>query len=189
MTLWKICWLSFQTLLLSTSRRGTRQQTWEDNGAFYADEWQLAMRQQAGLSCIIRANKGVIKEGKKKAFFIRENSSCWAHIHQHYEIYKEWCKAGNISESHHMLSQDLYWQMKADKKVTGGTQLTLDGALRKPTEAKIYTCDVATLAVAQFVACDDQVHLMVVVHIKIDVGQIRLLLLLRNQYFTIVLLQ
>jgi len=52
--------------------------------------------------------------------------------------------------------------MKVDKKATGGAQLTLDGVLEKQSEAKIYTHDRATHAVAQFIVYDDQVCVMAV---------------------------
>ena len=83
------------------------------------------------ISCTIRANKQVIKGGEKKAFFTGGNSSCHAHICQHYDIYKEYCKEGNIPENHHVLPWHLYWQIKVDKKVTG-VQLMLDKTLEKP---------------------------------------------------------
>jgi hypothetical protein len=111
----------------------------------------------------------VIKGDEKKAFFTGGNSSCRAHIHWHYEIYKERCKNGNIPENHHVLPWQLYRQMKVDKKGTAGGQLTLDGALEKPLEVKTYMCDGATHAVAQFVACDDQVCVMVVLRLDVDV--------------------
>lgn len=60
--------------------------------------------------------------------------------------------------------------MKVDKKATGGVQLTLDGVLEKQSEAKIYTRDGATHAVAQFVACDDQVCVMVVWRVDAQIG-------------------
>jgi hypothetical protein len=120
-------------------------------------------RQQTGLSRIIKANKHVIKGGKKKAFFTGGNSSCRAHICQYYEIYKERCKDGDIPENHHALPRHLYWQMKVDKKAARGVQLTLDAMLEKPSEVKVYMHDGATHAVAQFVPCDDQVCVMVVV--------------------------
>jgi hypothetical protein len=52
--------------------------------------------------------------------------------------------------------------MKVDKKASGGVQLTLDGALEKLSEVKIYTRDGATHAIAQFIVCNDQVCVMVV---------------------------
>ncbi len=110
----------------------------------------------------IRANKQVIKGGKKKAFFTGGNLSCHAHICQHYDIYKECCKDGKIPENHHALPRQLYWQMKVDRKVAGGVQLMLDGTLEKPQEVKTYTHDGATHAVAQFIVCDDQVCARVV---------------------------
>ena len=47
--------------------------------------------------------------------------------------------------------------MKVDKKAKGGLQLTLDEALEKLSEVKVYMRDGATHAIAQLVACDDQV--------------------------------
>lgn len=55
-----------------------------------------------------RANK-VIKN-ERTVFFTGGNSSCWVHIRQHYDIYKERCKAGNIPENHHAIPQHLYQQ-------------------------------------------------------------------------------
>ena len=109
------------------------------------------------ISCTIRANKQVIKGGEKKAFFTGGNSSCHAHICQHYDIYKECCKDGKIPENHHALPRQLYRQMKVDRKVAGGVQLMLDRTLEKPQEVKTYMHDGATHAVAQFIACNDQV--------------------------------
>ena len=100
----------------------------------------------------------------RAAFFLGGNSTCRTHIRKHYEIYKARCQDGNIPENHRALSQDLYEQMKMDKKATGGAQLTLDTVLVKPSDAKLYTRDGATHTVAQFVACDDQVCVMVVQH-------------------------
>ncbi|KAF8486560.1 hypothetical protein F5888DRAFT_1598776, partial [Russula emetica] len=53
-----------------------------------------------------------IKGSEKKVFFTGGNSSCRAHICQHYEIYKEHCKEANIPENHHAIPWQLYWQMK-----------------------------------------------------------------------------
>jgi hypothetical protein len=59
--------------------------------------------------------------------------------------------------------------MKEDKKATKGGQLTLDGVLDKLPEVKVYTRDGATHAVAQLVACDDQVRVMAVWRIDADI--------------------
>jgi hypothetical protein len=64
----------------------------------------------AGFLCTtranFRANKAITNE--KKAFFVGGNSTCWAHIRQHYNIYKERCKAGNIPENHHAIPRHIY---------------------------------------------------------------------------------
>ncbi len=71
--------------------------------------------------------------------------------------------------NHHALPQQIYRQMKVDKKVTGAAQQMLDGVLEKLQDMKTYTRDGATHAVAQFVACNDQVCAMMVLHIDVDV--------------------
>lgn len=58
--------------------------------------------------------------------------------------------------------------MKADK-AKGETQQTLDGVLEKSAGVKPYTREEATHAVAQFVACDDQVSAIVVLRIDVDI--------------------
>jgi hypothetical protein len=59
-------------------------------------------------------------------------------------------------------------KMKADKKATGKVQLTLDGVLEPLPEAKMYTRDGATHAVAQLIACDDQVRMKVMLWNDVD---------------------
>ena len=59
--------------------------------------------------------------------------------------------------------------MKMDKNTKGGVQSTLDAALEKTKEVKTYTREEVTHAVAQFVACDDQVGAMVVMQDDIDI--------------------
>ena len=57
--------------------------------------------------------------------------------------------------------------MKVSKKGEA-VQSTLDGVLEKPKYAKPYTRKGVAHAVAQFVACDDQVRKIVVLCIEID---------------------
>ena len=108
-----------------------------------------------------------VQENERKVFFVGGNSSCRVHICQHYDIYKERCKAGNIPENHHTIPQHIYWKMKVDKKGTA-VQSTLDGVLEKLAYMKLYTHEGVTHAVAQFVACDDQVCEVVMLCIEID---------------------
>ena len=110
-----------------------------------------------GLLCTIRARKQATKESLRKAFFTGGNSSCRAHIRQHYDIYKERCAKANIPENHHAIPRHIYRQMKANKKTKGGVQVTLDAVLEKASNIKVYTREGATHSIAQFVACDDQV--------------------------------
>ena len=107
------------------------------------------------------------QENEKKAFFVGGNSSCRVHICQHYDIYKERCKTANIPENHHAIPRHIYRQMKVSKKGEA-VQSTLDGVLEKPKYAKPYTRKGVAHAVAQFVACDDQVRKIVVLCIEID---------------------
>ena len=100
------------------------------------------------------------QENEKKAFLVGGNSSCRVHIRQHYDIYKQHCKAGNIPENHHAIPRQIFQKMKVDKKGTA-TQSTLDGLLEKPAYMKLYTCEGAIHAIVQLVACDDQVRKMV----------------------------
>ena len=89
------------------------------------------------------------------------------HIHQHYDIYKEHCKAGNIPENHHTIPRHIYWKMKVDKKGTA-VQSTLDRVLEKLAYVKLYMREGATHAVAQFIACNDHVREVVMLCIEID---------------------
>ena len=47
---------------------------------------------------------------------------------------------------------------EAEKKPTGRSQTTLDGTFERKANAIVFTCEAATHAIAQFVACDDQVR-------------------------------
>jgi hypothetical protein len=89
------------------------------------------------------------------------------HIHQHYDIYKERCKTANIPKNHHVIPQHIYRQMKVSKK-GGAVQSTIDGELKKPEHAKPYMREGVAHAVAQFVACDNQVRKIVLLCIEID---------------------
>lgn len=92
------------------------------------------------------------------------------HVRKHYPVYKERCKKAGIPENHHALPRDLYrkvQEMKNKNKLTGKVQSTLDGVLEKVPEVKTYTRDGATHAVAQLIACDDQVRVMVILHVDV----------------------
>jgi len=105
-----------------------------------------------------RADKEVTKGGERKVFFTGGNSSCRAHIHQHYKIYKEWCKEENILENHHAIPRPLWRKMEEDKWAIGKRQVKIDGMLEvQEPRLKQFTCDGALNAIVRFVTCDDQV--------------------------------
>jgi hypothetical protein len=122
-----------------------------------------------------RGRKEAAKENLKKAFFTGGNSSCRAHIRQHYETYQVRCKDGNVPVNHHAIPRNIFRQMKEDKKRKGGTQATLDGMLEKTAEVKTYSREGATHAIVQFVACDDQVGAGAMVMLQDDIDIRRLL--------------
>ena len=49
---------------------------------------------------------------------------------------------------------------EAEKKPTGRSHTTLDGTLEKKAHMKMFTHKAAACAIAQFVACDDQVCML-----------------------------
>jgi hypothetical protein len=91
----------------------------------------------------------------KKAFYTGGNSTCRRHIRNHYELYKTRCKEKNILENHLAIPRTVLKQMV---DVTKGPEVnTLDGMLEKAHPSVTFTRQGVLHAVAQFVACDDQV--------------------------------
>jgi hypothetical protein len=54
--------------------------------------------------------------GKRKAFHKGGNSSCRAHVRQHYELYKENCEKANIPINHWAIPRDI-WRLMEEEKV------------------------------------------------------------------------
>lgn len=98
-----------------------------------------------------------LKGGKRSAFFTGGNSTCRAHIRCHYDVYKERCKENNIPENHHAIPREILKKMK-EAKLGGKKQVKIDNILVKSTAGE-FTREGVLHAVAQFVACDDQVWL------------------------------
>jgi hypothetical protein len=144
---------------VSISRRGTRSTLLRDDGAFPAGKHTTVIKQPKKNSQKVRANKKVKKGGERGAFFTGGNSSCRAHIRQHYQLYKDRCKEAGIPESHHAIPRAIWRKMEEEKREKGKTQAKIDGMLKiqpKPS-SEPFTRDGVLQAVAQFVACDDQV--------------------------------
>jgi hypothetical protein len=98
------------------------------------------------------------KEGKRKAFHMGSNSSCHAHIRQHFKLYQERCKAENISEHHWAIPRPVWKEMEARQGNKSSKQGTLDQSMKKKsTEPTTFTRENLLHMITQFVAVDDQV--------------------------------
>jgi hypothetical protein len=54
--------------------------------------------------------------GKRKAFHKGGNSSCRAHVRQHYKLYKENCEKANIPMNHWAIPRDIWRAMEEEKE-------------------------------------------------------------------------
>ena len=100
------------------------------------------------------------KEGKQKAFHTGGNSSCHAHIRQHYILYQERCKEANIPEQHWAILCPIWNGMeeaRRHKKVP--RQGTLDSSVTRLVGPQVFTHENLLHMVTQFVTIDDQVRL------------------------------
>ena len=103
-----------------------------------------------------------LKGGKRAAFFTGGNSTCGAHICCHSNVYKQRCKEGAIPENHHAIPREILRQMEEEKSM-GKKQVKIDNiVLEKSTAPQEFTREGVLHAVAQFVACDDQVVWLVI---------------------------
>jgi hypothetical protein len=143
-----------------------RKIVFEDDGVCPAGKCQvsvLVMRQR-GRGTDLRDNNRSEERAKRncgnlrKAFFVGGNSTCRAHIRQHYELYQRRCKEQNIPENHHAIPRPIWRQMQLKKKDSKAkTQGTLDGVIEMSQGPREFTREGVLHAVTQFVACDDQV--------------------------------
>jgi hypothetical protein len=90
--------------------------------------------------------------GLRKCFLTGGNSTLCQHCRQHYEIYKLKCEDANIPLNHHTVPPKVA-QMERRRE---GTQTMLDDKLVN-WGTDTFTRDGLLQAVAQFVACDNQV--------------------------------
>jgi hypothetical protein len=89
---------------------------------------------------------------QRKAFFTGGNSTCQAHIQQHYALYKEHCKEGNILENYHAIPWLLWKKAQEGEKAERKQQTTLDGVLKKWVSQE-FSREGILHAISQFVAC------------------------------------
>ena len=98
----------------------------------------------------------VESKGLCRAFFTGSNTSCRAHIHGHYEVYKERCEADGIKMKEYCIPRNLL-----PKSQSVLSQTTLDDVVEPSKSTKEFSKDAILHAIAQLVACDDQVSNMV----------------------------
>jgi DNA-binding LacI/PurR family transcriptional regulator len=68
--------------------------------------------------------KFVAKHGKRKVFHIGGNSSCQAHLRQHYDIYKKRCEEKGIPINHWAIPRTVWKKMEEEKVVETRERLT-----------------------------------------------------------------
>ena len=88
---------------------------------------------------------------------------CRQHIRVHYKVYKERCSAENIKENHHTIPRAA-GDHRGAKKTEGQTRL--DGMFIAARPAKAFSRRDVLKTVAEFVVCDDQVGVRVLLVTK-----------------------
>jgi hypothetical protein len=86
------------------------------------------------------------------------NSTLHQHCQRHYTLYKEQCENTGILINHHAIPPKLAKTLEKEEKEK--LQTKLDD--KYVTHQEVFTREAALHAVAQFVACDDQVSMMLV---------------------------
>lgn len=94
--------------------------------------------------------------GLRKCFLTGGNSTLRQHCRQHYPLYKERCEKAGVPINHHAIPPKLAKMMAKEKKEK--LQMKLDDTY--VTHREVFTREAVLHAVAQFVACDDQVSTM-----------------------------
>jgi hypothetical protein len=105
-----------------------------------------------------REDKALIKEsGPQKPFLKGGTSFCHQHARRHWPIYKKRCEDAEIPVHHWAIPRDIWNKMERQKNSQGKPQATLDHVFEKLPGPREFTRDGILHAVAQLVACDDQV--------------------------------
>ena len=101
-------------------------------------------------------------KGLRKAFFCGSNTSCRQHIRQHYAIYQQQCKEQGLTENYWAVPTQILKEREAAKKPR--KQMNLDGIVIKEKRPADFSRDGILEAVAKFIACDDQVSRILILH-------------------------
>lgn len=91
--------------------------------------------------------------GLRKCFLTGGNSTLRQHCRKHYARYKENCEKAGIPLNHHAIPPKVAQAQEKEKKQT--SQTTLDN--RFVVRPEVFARETSLRAIAQFVACDDQV--------------------------------
>ena len=105
-----------------------------------------------------RSNEAFIKEkGLRACFFKGLNTTCRHHIRRHYDVYKQKCEAEKITMKDRCVPRPLWRKMQDD--VLCGKQRMLDKHIQKLLPVTEFSKPAILAAVAQLIACDDQVRI------------------------------
>src|SRR5271156_913731 len=74
--------------------------------------------------CNRNNEKFIARKGKRVAFHVGGNSSCRAHLRQHYEVYMEKCEKANIPTNHWAMPRAMWNQLEKDKEDAKKGRLT-----------------------------------------------------------------
>lgn len=109
----------------------------------------------AYLFAILRHDKHFVRaKGVRRAFFTGSNTSCRAHIRCHYSVYKTRCEEEGIKLNNRCVPRELSKVQSAGASLS--IQTTLDSVLEVKAPS-VFSKEAILHAVAQLVACDDQV--------------------------------
>jgi len=101
--------------------------------------------------------------GKRKAFHKGGNSSCRAHLRQHYKLYKANCEEADIPINHWAIPRDIWKVMEEEKEAEKQGRLTQKQQQQKldfksVTGPREFTRAGILQAVAKLIATNNQVR-------------------------------
>ncbi|KAF8622594.1 hypothetical protein AX15_006893 [Amanita polypyramis BW_CC] len=105
----------------------------------------------------------VTSNGLHCAFFTGSNTSCHAHICNHYDLYKAKCEAEGIKMKDRCIPHAVWQRMQqaTGAGVVSSMQSTLDGMLQLLKVPKEFSREALLHALAQLITCDDQAFALV----------------------------
>ena len=102
--------------------------------------------------------KRICGGGIHRAFLIGGNSTCRAHIRQHYDVYQKLCEENNVEVHHHAVPRHIVRQREAEDEKKGEKQQKLDKIFpRKAGSPEKFKCENVLHRVAQFIVNTAQV--------------------------------